>query len=42
MIHTVFEAFMVPYAEQTRFYTNHTLVSMNVVEFSRLYKWNPH
>lgn len=42
MIHTVFEVFMVYYTEQTHFYTNHFLVSMNIAEFSRLYKCNPH
>lgn len=36
MIHTVFEAFVVCYAEQAYFYTDHTLVSVNVVELSRL------
>lgn len=41
MIPTVFEAFVVCYAEQAYFYTDHTLASMNVVELSRLQEWNP-
>lgn len=39
MIHTVFEAFVVCYADQAYFYINNTLVSMNAVELSSTEKW---
>lgn len=41
MIHTVFETFVVCYADEAYIYINNNLVSMNAVELSSIKKWNP-